>query len=230
MSSQAQTQIPGGIPQPESIPTEPARRFTFSIDDSVKEFTVPMRSYLDSHPEYDAVATGCLVVHAPPSSHTSAPRLLVMKRSAHDSMPGRWETPGGGCDLDDESILHGAVRDLREESGLVAARVTARVGGEQVFFSRRGMRICKVNFDVEVQGGRGEEPPEVRLDPNEHEAFLWITEEEARAGRTGEVELRFTTRQQEEVIWEEFERRRAVEVNGGTGKAVPVGVVGDWGV
>lgn len=215
----SQTEIPG-----RTTSTDPNPKFAFSFDDTLKEFTVPVKSYLDKHPEYDALATGSLVFHTP--SRTDSPRLLIQKRSAHDSMPGRWEIPGGGCDLDDESILHGAVRELWEESGLVAASVKASVGGEQVFFSRRGMRITKVNFEVEVDGGRGEKPPVVKLDPNEHEAYLWVTEEEARAGRQGEVEVRFTTRGQEEVIWEGFERQRA-QVNGVTGEDVSEGAVID---
>lgn len=210
------TQTPNGWPTPpESIPTEPLPKFDFTLDPSLKEFTVSLKSYLASHPEYDAIGTGCLVFHTPPPPSGTPPHLLVQKRAAHDSMPGRWEIPGGGCDYEDESILHGAVRELWEESGLVAARVKARVGGEHVFFSRRGMRISKVNFMVEVEGGAGEGPPEVRLDANEHEDYSWVTEEEARAGRKGEVEMMFTTRGQEEVIWEGFRSQRG-ETEGDT--------------
>ncbi|KAH8902876.1 hypothetical protein BR93DRAFT_931732 [Coniochaeta sp. PMI_546] len=212
------TQIPGRTTPPEPTLTEPLPIFTFAVDDSVKEFTVPLREYLDSHPQFDAIATGCLVFW-PSSPPGGGPlHLLLQKRSAHDSMPGRWEIPGGGCDHEDESILHGAVRELWEESGLVATAVVARVGGEHVFFSRRGMRIGKFNFEVEVEGGTGEEPPVVRLDANEHEDYVWATEEECRAGRKGETELRFTTKGQEDAIWEGFRRRKG-EVKAGNDDA-----------
>jgi 8-oxo-dGTP pyrophosphatase MutT (NUDIX family) len=194
-------------------PTEPLPKFNFTFDPSLQELSIPMKTYLSAHPEYDALATSCLVFHLPSPSSSSGgvpvvPRLLVQKRSAHDSMPGRWEIPGGGCDYEDETILHGAARELWEESGLVATRVKRRVGGEHVFFSRRGMRISKVNLEVEVEGGKGREPPVVKLDPNEHEAYLWVSEEEARAGRKGDVEMRFTTKEQEDIIWEGFTRLR----------------------
>ncbi|KAJ9158191.1 hypothetical protein NKR19_g3587 [Coniochaeta hoffmannii] len=207
---EAQDQIPGWTTPPESHPSVPTPKFTFTFDPSLEEFSVPMETYLSTHPQYDAIATGCLVFWSP-SSSPSVPRLLIQKRSAHDSMPGRWEIPGGGCDCEDETILHGAARELWEESGVVAARVVGKVGGEHVFFSRRGMRICKVNFEVEVGRAAGEEegPPVVRLDANEHEEYLWVSEEEARAGRKGGVEVRFTTREQEEVIWEAFSRKKA---------------------
>ncbi|OIW22779.1 hypothetical protein CONLIGDRAFT_650220 [Coniochaeta ligniaria NRRL 30616] len=214
------TQHPGWTTPPESTPTHPPPKFTFTTDLSLSEFTIPMRDYLATHPQYDAIATGCLVFWLSPLGIL---HLLVQKRSAHDSMPGRWEIPGGGCDHEDESILHGAARELWEESGLVAAAVVGRVGGEHVFFSRRGMRIGKFNFEVEVEGGRGDEPPEVRLDANEHEAYVWATEEECRAGRKGETELRFTTKGQEDAIWAGFERRKG-DVKAG-GDVAEVGTV-----
>lgn len=196
--------------QPTPPDTTPLPEYTFTIAPSLTQFTVPPLSYLSSHPQYDALATGALVFWLDPSSEPHVPHILLQKRSAHDSMPGRWETPGGGADADDATVLHAAARELREESGLVATAVVAQVGGEQVFFSRRGMRIVKLSFEVEVEGGQGEEgPPVVTLDEDEHEEFVWATEEECKAGRKGGTELRFTTRAQREVVFEGFRRRDA---------------------
>ncbi|KAB5559549.1 NUDIX hydrolase domain-like protein [Coniochaeta sp. 2T2.1] len=214
---------PQSLPSPSSPPTP---KFNFTYDPSLTPYTVSLHTFLQSHPEYDAIATGSLVFWRPPpslspstshppqspSSSSPPPRILLQKRAAHDSMPGRWETPGGGCDLDDESVLHAAARELWEESRLVAGHVAARVGGEHVFFSRRGMRIGKLNFVVEVvmdDGagiGEGEgSPPRVQLDANEHEDFVWASEGECRAGKIRDGrELVFTTRAQEEVVYEAF--------------------------
>ncbi|KAB5513337.1 NUDIX hydrolase domain-like protein [Coniochaeta sp. 2T2.1] len=217
-------------PEPASSPSSPPTpKFNFTYDPSLTPYNVSLHTFLQSHPEYDAIATGCLVFWSPPSPSSSAsastpqspssssspPRILLQKRAAHDSMPGRWETPGGGCDLDDESVLHAAARELWEESRLVVGHVVARVGGEHVFFSRRGMRIGKFNFVVEVVNdaegrgegdGDGEEgPPNVKLDANEHEDFVWASEGECRAGKIRDGrELVFTTRAQEEVVYEAF--------------------------
>jgi 8-oxo-dGTP pyrophosphatase MutT (NUDIX family) len=189
--------------------TQPIPKFVFRTDDSLKPYTVSLRDFLDTHPEYDAIATGALVFYTNPEG---VPHLLIQKRSEHDSMPGRWETPGGGCDLDDESILHGAVRELWEESGLVAEAVVARAGGEHVFFTRRGQRVSKFNFVVRVKEAGEQQPglpPAVTLDPNEHQAYLWATEEECRAGRKGDVEVKFTTKGQEDAIWAGFAYQKA---------------------
>ncbi len=78
-------------------------------------------------------------------------RILLLQRAPTDSMPLRWEIPGGACDLEDESLLHAAARELREEAGLRARTAAALVvvrdrdgrdRGGDVFFSSRGQR-CK---------------------------------------------------------------------------------------
>jgi 8-oxo-dGTP pyrophosphatase MutT (NUDIX family) len=180
--------------------------FSFTSDASLKEYTVPMKTYLESHPEYDAIATGALVFHTDP---VRGDEILLQKRAAHDSMPGRWETPGGACDLDDETILHGAARELWEESGLVAEHVICRVGGEHVFFTRRNQRVSKINLEVRVKTEGTGVAPTVTLDLNEHSAFVWATEEECRAGRKGDIMLNVTTKEQERVIFEGFKQRKA---------------------
>lgn len=189
-------------------PPPPPPLFKFTTDVSVKEYTMAVKNYLDAHPEYDAIATGALVFHTDPDQ---GDQILVQKRAAHDSMPGRWETPGGACDLDDESILHGAARELWEESGLVVEHVIGLVGnpGEHVFFTRRNKRVCKLNFEVQVKTGGTGLAPKVTLDTNEHSEFVWATEEQCRARRKGDVELRFTTKDQEKIIFEGFEKRKA---------------------
>ena len=151
--------------------------------------------------------------------------MLLVQRAAHDSMPLRWEIPGGACDLEDETILHGLARELWEEAGLKMTGVVRQVGGEYVFLTRRGMGVSRVTFEVEVEtpasteseGGLQKETlPEVVLDPNEHARFLWATEEEVRTGRvavlggSGEaevVDVDFTTKHQRAAILLGFKLR-----------------------
>ncbi|KYK57082.1 hypothetical protein DCS_04089 [Drechmeria coniospora] len=203
---------------------EPAREFTF--DASVAPFSVSLKTYLATHPEFDAVATGGLIfTTGDPSTDTSGDggtktmtkqttrRLLLIQRAAHDSMPSRWEVPGGACDPGDATLLHGLARELWEETGLVMRHIIARVGlggaaghdlgkGAEdgaVFFSRRGHRIIKYSFAVEV-----ERPSEIVIDPNEHQRYLWATESECAAGRVGDVDIQFTMEQQMATIMEGF--------------------------
>jgi 8-oxo-dGTP pyrophosphatase MutT (NUDIX family) len=120
-------------------------------------------------------------------------------------MPNLWEVPGGSCDSH-ETILEGAVRELWEESGLVATEVLRQVGGVPEWLD--GEKVwCKFSFEVKVKEGM-----EVVLDNEEHQKFLWVSEEECRSGvavRGGErTEIEFTTEVQVKTILEGFRLRK----------------------
>jgi 8-oxo-dGTP pyrophosphatase MutT (NUDIX family) len=123
-------------------------------------------------------------------------------------MPNRWEVPGGGCDEEDESILHGVARELREEAGLKAAHIGPRIGVPHLFLSRSGKKICRFNFFVEAEGTN------VKLDQNEHQAFVWASEDEVIRKKTRDVQLDFTTQESQDVILESF--RHIKEARGNT--------------
>ena len=84
---------------------------------------MPARDWLTDHQrdkEWDGLATASVVFN-----HDG--KVLLIQRPKHDSMPNRWEGPGGACDDEDPTILHGAARELWEEVGLVAKRFTPLV-------------------------------------------------------------------------------------------------------
>jgi 8-oxo-dGTP pyrophosphatase MutT (NUDIX family) len=148
------------------------------------------------------------------------PRILLLRRSPQDSMPLRWEPPGGACDPDDPSILHACARELWEEAGLVTKSIVGVIDPDgRVFCTRSGKAVCKFEFFVDVDLGAGVdgEAPRVSLDPNEHVDFVWATEGECVAGqRTGEgeeqcVELVFTNEAQRVVVLEAFRRVKNVK-------------------
>ncbi|KAK3369625.1 NUDIX hydrolase domain-like protein [Lasiosphaeria ovina] len=141
-----------------------------------------------------------------PRPKSKTPRVLLVQRAAHDSMPLRWETPGGGCDDDDTSILHSCARELFEESGLRATTVgpLVRGMGGQFFQTRRGKLVCKFYFVASVPEER---VAEVTVDPKEHAGYVWATEEEVRQKKVhgeGGMDLEFTTQAQWEVILTAF--------------------------
>lgn len=70
-----------------------------------------------------------------------------------------------------------------------------------------GKRWRLITFEAEVDGGDGEAPPPVTLDPEEHVAYLWATEEEVRARRCGDVELDFAFKEFADMIMGAFEER-----------------------
>ncbi|KAF2731810.1 hypothetical protein EJ04DRAFT_514289 [Polyplosphaeria fusca] len=173
---------------------------TFTYHPILSEFTVSPKTYLASHPDspFDFLATGTLVFD---TSNKSTPLILLLQRSASDSMPNRWEIPGGGCDDSDESILHAAARELKEEAGLDATCFKQVVGSAHEFSSRSGKKICKFNFWVETKG------LDVKLDAKEHQRYVWASEEQVKAKKAGyveHVELEFTTQDLEDTVLKSF--------------------------
>jgi 8-oxo-dGTP pyrophosphatase MutT (NUDIX family) len=226
----------------------PPEGFTFTYSSSVAHFNVPSKAFLSTRPLIRGANTGALVfsratvgpgetVTTNSKNQQNAPdRILLIQRAPHDSMPLRWEVPGGACDPEDPTMLHGLARELWEEVGLKLRRVVRQVGNEDVFLTRRGLAVAKVTFEVEVEtpppcvpsapgDGEGnttqevlqERLPEVSLDPNEHVRFVWATEEECRQGKAvvlgasgerEEVNIEFTTKHQRQVVLLGFELRK----------------------
>ena len=195
--------------------SDSAPSIEFNFHPSVSEFNVPVQSLLSSRKEgqpnlkYGYIAAGALVVDDSPNPH-----ILLIQRSANDSMPNLWEVPGGGCDDEDPTILHSVARELREEAGLLATVVGPRVGDNHVFLTSSGKVVCKFNFLVSAKKD-SEGAVDVKLDPNEHQNYCWATEEDVKAHNCSGIELKFTTTEQEAVILEAFETTEMMRVGGG---------------
>jgi 8-oxo-dGTP pyrophosphatase MutT (NUDIX family) len=197
----------------------PPRPADFTVDPSLSGYDVLIHDYLSKLNEIatfklEGLATGAIIF----STHHPADqpdRILLIQRAAHDSMPNRWEIPGGAVD-DNETVVSGLAREVWEESGLEVKRITACVGSGEglragvVFSTTRGRLIFKLTFVAEVKDSSA-----VKLDPNEHQDYVWATEEECRArlvDRSAEgkapTELVFTTVEQEWVILRAFESQK----------------------
>lgn len=191
----------------------------FTLDPALSAYNVLIHDYLSrlnetATPKLEGLATGAVIF----SAHHPAgqpDRVLLVQRAPHDSMPNRWEIPGGAVD-EDETVVGGLAREVWEESGLEVRRFVACVGAGEglgagaVFRTTRGRFIFKLTFIVEV-----EDSSAVNLDPDEHQDYVWATEEECRAklvegsaGGKAPTELVFTTTAQEESIMKAFEIRR----------------------
>lgn len=177
---------------------------TFSHDTSLSQFNIPFKTWIQTNNKpWDGIATGALVFD-------TSNRVLLVQRTSHDSMPNLWEVPGGAVDPEDPSILYGCARELWEEAGLVARRmeslVTEGAGREafQEFRNSTGQKLIgKFQFVVEIGEGQV-----VRLDPNEHQDFVWATEEEVMLERVGDKQTPFTKKRHRDVILEAFSLRR----------------------
>ncbi len=227
------------------VPTKSTFTPSFTSHPSLSSFNVPYKTYISNHlkaessPElaYRYIAVGALVfsnhhhnnadVSVNPNSHNnskssfppSEPRILLLRRSPTDSLPLRWEPPGGATDPEDPSILHACARELHEEAGLLATSITSVVQPDgRLFFTGNGNLVCKFEFVVSVEG-EGEGMPKVKLDPEEHVDFVWATEGDCRERQVmrGEevVELNFTFKEQRESVLEAFRLVREMRTAGG---------------
>lgn len=150
------------------------------IPADLQSYNVSLPVLLSSRPNAQALAAGAFVFAHAPESKT--PRLLLIQREAKDgSLAGKWEIPGGGCETSDPTIFHSAARELYEEAGLHMTRVLAKVGKDNVFNTRSGLRVAKLSFEVvvreEANGGVPLAQIPVELS-DEHQAFAWVSEEE----------------------------------------------------
>ncbi|KAK0113945.1 hypothetical protein ONS96_014794 [Cadophora gregata f. sp. sojae] len=180
---------------------QPPALSPFTFSPAVASFNVPMKTYLSSPSlqHHQAIASGALIF-SPPSTTSQPPnpnpnpnpKILILQRAPTDSYANKWEIPGGGVDLTDSTVLHGVAREVLEETGLTVTHIKRLVGSEDglAFVTRRGLRVVKFAFEVEVRGGE-----EVKLDEKEHRRFLWASEEEVRNGRMEDgYEVVFTGR------------------------------------
>ncbi|KAK3689469.1 NUDIX hydrolase domain-like protein [Podospora appendiculata] len=182
----------------------------FEIAASLAEFTMPAAKWLtrnatklqEANLKLNGLATGVVVFNP-------AGKVLLVQRASHDSMPDRWEIPGGAVDDDDTTIVHGAARELREEAGLVARRFGPPVTGFgdgtdlHVFPNRNATRwFCRFVFIADVVDCEA-----VRLDPNEHQDFVWAREDEVRGQRVGGRDIPITHETMRAIILKAFRLR-----------------------
>jgi dihydroneopterin triphosphate diphosphatase len=113
--------------------------------------------------------------------HTSDLQVLMMERA---SWPGFWQSVTGSLDREDESFREAAVREVREETGLEAAKYALTDWGVErefeIFAKHRARYAPGVTRNLEhVFGLELPAPLEVRLDPREHLRYRWLPYREA---------------------------------------------------
>ena len=100
-------------------------------------------------------------------------QFLVIRRSDVDDRAGQWTMPGGHIDDDDLSIEAGAVRELKEEAGLICKISDLTYLGDPkpekfMFFTQKW--TGNVNVDK----------PNPKTGEIEHDAYKWLTIDEIK--------------------------------------------------
>ena len=195
--------------------SESVFRASFTSAEASSKFNVPTNIFINDLSQKDDVGFRFIAVAS--LTFDTLDRILLIQRAANDSMPNLWEVPGGGCDDEDPSILYGVARELWEETGLLATHIGPHVDDGYVFQTRSGNVVCKYHFLADVETGDGIDKDQhgwikVKLDPKEHQSYVWATSEEVDVGQAGEVPLNFTTTKQKEVIQQAFTLRKKARV------------------
>ncbi|KAH9868896.1 hypothetical protein J1614_007971 [Plenodomus biglobosus] len=176
--------------------SSPPLRFGSDLQD----YAISDKEFLAQHPEFDILCTGVAIFN-------SDGKLLLVQRAKNEhAFPDAWEIPGGKVDDTDDTILHAAARELKEEAGVVATRVVRKV--TQFTFDdkppgRPNKLWLKLIFEMEV-----EDLSTITLDPVEHQAFLFATKEEVIAEQAGGVKLAYVSEVNKTVKLEAFRLRR----------------------
>ena len=100
-------------------------------------------------------------------------QFLVIRRSDVDDRAGQWTMPGGHIDDDDLSIEAGAVRELKEEAGLVCKIYDLMYLGmpkpdKYMFMTQKWTGEVNLN------------KPNPKTGDGEHDAYKWLTIEEVK--------------------------------------------------
>ncbi|KAN0086888.1 NUDIX hydrolase domain-like protein [Elaphomyces granulatus] len=158
----------------------------------LSSLAVPLKSWLNSHQEYQHLVVGAFVFAYGSKMHMHAaatnddynqPHLLLIKRADEDTYPRCWEMPGGSVEQEDPTILDAVAREVREETGLQLTRLVEQIGGGLV---RRSKRITlRLSFEIEVNdvSNNNVDDIPVKLNPEEHQDYEWVTEEDLINGK-----------------------------------------------
>ncbi|KAH3915508.1 hypothetical protein HBI56_149330 [Parastagonospora nodorum] len=173
--------------------TESLAKFEFPT--SLQEYAVNAAEYLHQHPQFDVLCTGIVVFDK------DGKMLLVQRAADERAFPDMWEVPGGKVDDTDETLLHAAVRELKEETGLVATRVCGKAAEftfEDGKPGRRPVIWLKLIFHMEV------EKLDITLDPVEHQRYLFATKEEIEHELVGDVKLAYISEENKRIKLDAF--------------------------
>ncbi|KAK8039685.1 hypothetical protein PG993_008096 [Apiospora rasikravindrae] len=170
----------------------------FTYADAVAIFFTHHLIFRGPKTEYERLSVGAIVL-----SRDADKVLLVQRGGADDPLAGKWEMPSSLCGDHDMTILHGLVRELCEGTGLMANKIVATTGYQELMLPS-GQLCRKYAFVVEA----GEQA--VSLDPQKHRRCVWATEQNIAMGWCEGYKLEFTGKEERHLITRAFEENEDV--------------------
>ncbi|KAF2475706.1 uncharacterized protein BDR25DRAFT_331499 [Lindgomyces ingoldianus] len=180
--------------------SDPKPLIAFEHPPCLQEYMISEKEFFQQNPQYTHLVTGAVVFN-------SEGNILLVQRAADEkAFPNLWEIPGGKVDSTDETILHAAARELKEETGLDTSRIVRKVGefswsevSKKTGFQQHWQKLI---FEMEVKDMK------IVLDPNEHQEYLFATEEDVLKGKSADVALSYITPANKTIKLEAFKFRR----------------------
>jgi len=118
-------------------------------------------------------------------------RILLVQRAAHEKdFPGVYELPGGHVEDSDKTILDAAIREAMEETGLTVSNIVGEIppfeySVEKIFAAEGGAvpaavvrSTIQLNFMAQVLPLGSANALEVKLNPEEHQNYAWVSKED----------------------------------------------------
>ncbi|KIL65010.1 hypothetical protein M378DRAFT_45045, partial [Amanita muscaria Koide BX008] len=139
---------------------------------------------------FDKVVVGVAIPH-PLISATKPIQILLVQRAAHEKVyPGCYELPGGSVLDSDKTILDAAVREVTEETGLIVSNIVGEFppleySVEKILAAEEGAiptaivrSTIQLNFVAQVVPFGSTNAFEVKLNPEEHQNYAWVSKED----------------------------------------------------
>lgn len=99
-------------------------------------------------------------------------KLLFLHRPIHKSQGGKWGVPAGKVEAG-ETFEKALVREIQEETGL-------KIDSGQLQFLRMiAVRHSEYDFIYHMYSVILDEIPEIKINPNEHQDYKWVTPQDA---------------------------------------------------
>ncbi|KAJ7211329.1 NUDIX hydrolase domain-like protein [Mycena pura] len=148
---------------------------SFTFDDSLKKYSISQAGFLKTlGSQSDKLIVGIVISQ----NDTRGSRILVVQRAATERhYPDSYEIPGGKVEAEDETVLHAAVRETFEETGLQVVHFVGEFQPLTYTLERRSdgkpVTYLQLNFVANTEG-----PHKVTVNPTEHQAYKWVAEDE----------------------------------------------------